>query len=214
MKNFTSVLLFFLLGSSVALAQSHAEAKQLLEDASKELKAHQTVHLEFSYSFENNRVDPPVVQKENGMISVKGDDYRLEIMGMEQIRQGNKLYTILHDDEEVQVTEYDEEENTGLTPTSILESFEKGYSYKLGGSEEIEGKTITYVILKPNASEEIDKIMVGIESDTKRLYSLKQWGTNGTVTTFLITSYQTDKSLPGGFFSFDKNNYPGYYIAD
>ncbi|MDZ7846167.1 MAG: hypothetical protein U5L96_05075 [Owenweeksia sp.] len=38
-------------------------------------------------------------------------------------------------DEEVQITEYDEEENTGLTPTSILKSYQKGYSYKMGGTE-------------------------------------------------------------------------------
>lgn len=209
-----STLILLSLGWFTAMAQSNTEAKQLLEKASAELKSHTSVYLEFTYNFENNRVDPPVTQQETGKIAVKGDNYRLEIMGMEQIRAGNKLYTILHDDEEVQVNEYDEEENAGLTPTGILESFNKGYSYKLGGSEQINGKTIKYVILKPNASEEIDKIMVGIEAGTNRLYSLKQWGTNGTITTFIITLFQADKNLPAGYFSFNKNNYPGYYIAD
>ena len=200
--------------SFISLGQSSNEAKKLLEMASNELKSHELVYMEFSYDFENNRVDPPVVQKENGKIAVKGDDYRLEIMGMEQLRVGNQLYTILHDDEEVQLTAYEEEDNAGLTPTAILESFQKGYSYKLGGSEQIEGKTIKYVILKPIASEEIDKIMVGIEAKTNQLYNLQQWGTNGTKTTFKIISYQTNKSLPAGYFSFKESDYPGYYIAD
>lgn len=214
MKYFTGMLLAAGLFSASLIAQSHQEAKQLLEKAADELKSHPQVYLEFDYNFENNRVDPPVVQKESGKIAVKGDDYRLEIMGMEQLRKGSKLYTILHDDEEVQVTEYDEEENSGLTPTSILESFRSGYSYKLGGSEQIDGKTIRYVILKPRASEEIDKIMVGIEAKSYQLHSLKQWGTNGTVTTFTITNYDAGKELPSGYFQFDKSKYPGYYIAD
>lgn len=214
MKYFSSLALLFILGLATIQAQSNVEAKKLLERASTELKSHDQVFMEFSYNFENNRVDPPVVQKETGKIAVKGDDYRLEIMGMEQLRQGNKVYTILRDDEEVQITDYDQEENSGLTPTAILESFQSGYSYKLGGSEDVDGKKIKYVILKPIASEEIDRVMVGIEADTYRLYNLQQWGTNGTLTTFKITSYQPDKSLPTGYFIFDKNDYPGFYIAD
>ena len=135
-------------------------------------------------------------------------------MSMEQIRNGSKLYTILPQDEEVQITQYDEEENTGLTPSSILKSYEKGYSYKLGGTEKKNGKSIQYVILKPTASEEIDKIMLGVEKESKHLVSLKQWGTNGTITTFNITSFEPNKDLPAGYFSFDKSDYPGYYIAD
>ncbi len=214
MKYFATLTCLFCLSFGLIYGQSHTEARQLLEKASQELKQHEQVYLEFSYNFENQRVNPPVVQKENGKIAVKGDDYRLNIMGMEQLRQGNKVYTILHDDEEVQVNEYDEEDNSGLTPTAILESFQKGYSYKLGGSEKIDGKTIRYVILKPVASEEIERIMVGIEAGTYRLYNLQQWGTNGTLTTFLITSYQPNKALPAGYFNFNKNDYPGYYIAD
>jgi outer membrane lipoprotein-sorting protein len=214
MKFIASLLVFLSLSPASLSAQSHNEAKQLLEKAAAELKSHPQVLLEFDYNFENQRVDPPVVQNESGKIAVKGDDYRLEIMGMEQLRSGNKLYTILHDDEEVQVTEYDEEENSGLTPTSILESFRSGYSYKLGGSEQIDDLTIRYVILKPRASEDSAKTMVGIEDGSNRLRSLKQWGTNGTVTTFTITSYVTGKDLPPAYFQFDKSKYTGYYIAD
>lgn len=202
---------FFAFGMN---GQTHKEAKQLLSEASDKLKSYDNLYIAFDYNFENTRVSPPVTQEESGNIALKGDDYHLDFMGMKQIRNGSKLYTILPEDEEVQITEYDEEENTGLTPTSILKSYEKGYSYKLGGTEKKDGKTIQYVILKPNASEEVDKIMLGMEKDSKKLTSLKQWGTNGTITTFDITGFEPNKDLPANYFSFNKSDYPGYYIAD
>ncbi|MDZ7846168.1 MAG: hypothetical protein U5L96_05080 [Owenweeksia sp.] len=87
-------LLMGLIGAS-GLAQSHQQAKQLLEEATEALKKHEQVYLSFNYDFENTRVDPPVTQHESGHIALKGDDYHLQFMDMEQIRKGNKLYTIL-----------------------------------------------------------------------------------------------------------------------
>jgi len=196
-------------------AQSNVEAKKWLNQASEKAKSYDKIYLEFDYNFVNNRVDPPVTQEESGNIAIKDDNYHLNFMGTTQIRDGAKLYTVLEMDEEVQVTEYDPEEaEQGLTPTNIFDLYKKGYSLKLGGSETKDGKNIQYVILKPNASEDIDKIMVGIDKDSKHFTSFKQWGTNGTETTFVVTSFNPQKSLPAGYFSFDKSDYPGYYIAD
>ena len=208
--NILALLLSF---SFSASAQSHTEAKKLLTEASQKLKSHKNVVIDFTYKLENTRVEPPITQTESGTIAVKGDDYRLKIMGTEQIRSGQKVYLILMDDEEVQVNDFDEE-NPGLTPTAILNSYNKGYSYKLGGEATVGGKKVQYIILKPNASEEEDKVMVGIEKESKQLVSLQRFGTNGTITTFKINSFKPDQSLPANYFTFNKKDYPGFYIAD
>ncbi len=198
-----------------AKAQSHVEAKKLLTEASEKVKALDHLYIEFKYDFVNKRVDPPVTQEETGSIAIKGDDYHLNFMQFEQIRKGAKLYTILSEDEEVQVTTYEAEDaEQGLTPSNIFDLYQKGYSYKLGGTAKENGRTIQYVILKPTASEEVDKIMVGIDKASKQFVSFKQWGNNGTETTFTITSYAPNKELPAGYFSFNKSDYPGYYIAE
>lgn len=193
---------------------SHEEAKALLNDASKKLKSYQNISLSFDYSFENKKVQPPVSQSEKGTIAIKGDDYRLKFMGVEQIRSGNMLYTILKEDMEVQVTEYDEEEDQGLTPSSIMNLYQKGYSYKIGKTYKENGITLHEVHMKPVASEEVKKIVIVIEQESKKIVSLTQWGTNGTVTTFTIVSFEPNKKLPANFFTFNKKDYPGYYIAD
>ncbi len=220
-SKFHSMKVFFLsgimaIGLLSAVPQStDKEAKALLNEATAKLKGHSQLYLEFSYHFVNKRVEPPVMQEENGTIAVKGDNYHLMFMGIEQIRQGNKLYTILREDEEVQITAYDPEEaQQGLTPTSLLSAYEKGYSYKLGAKKKVDGKNVQYVVLKPNASEEISKIMIGIFTGSKQLHSLKQWGTNGTELTLTVTSFEPNKALPANYFTFNKEDYPGYYISE
>ncbi len=214
MKRFFTLLILVGFTSTTLAQATNAEAKEILNRASKKMRSFDNLYLTFTYFFENSRVNPPVTQQEKGDIAIKGDAYHLNFMGTEQIRNGNKLYTILEMDEEVQITEYEEGEDAGLTPTRILDLYSKGYSYKLGGSEKVNGKTIQYVILKPNASEEVDKIMVGVEKDTDHIYSLKQWGTNGTITTFQVTSFEPNKKLQPAYFAFNRKNYEGYYIAE
>lgn len=209
------IFLGALVFSFSAMAQtSHQEAKRLLQASSDKMKSYKTIKIDFDYNFENTRVDPPVIQQQSGSISLKGNDYHLKLDQLEQIRSGNKVYNILHNDEEVQVNTYDaDEEDQGLTPQKILSSFDKGYSYKLGGTEKVNGETIRYVILKPVGSETIDKIMIGINDKTKHIYKMQQWGTNGTLTTFLVKDFQVNPSLGAGYFKFSEANYPGYYIA-
>ena len=200
---------------SEATAQaSYKQAKALLEEASQKMKSYETVQIDFDYAFANNRVDPPITQTKAGQITLSGDDYRLSMPSMKQLRVGNKLYNILPQDKEVQVTTYQPEEDEGLTPSKILNLFDQGYSYKMGGSETVKGEKVRYVILKPNASESIDKVKVGIEAESKQVHSMKQWGTNGTVTTLTVKEVSPNPELPQGFFRFDKSDYPGYYIAD
>lgn len=197
-------------------AQSSAnEAKALLQKASEEMQRAPHSKIKFRYHFINRRVEPPVEQEQEGVLYLKGDDYRLQLPGLEQLRLGLKVYNILPEDEEVQIMAYrPEDEEQGLSPSRLLKMYQKGYSYALGGSEKKEGKLIQYLILKPKASEEIDKIMVGIEKESHRLYSMKQWGTNGTETEFKVLQLDTKSPLPAGTFRFRKEDYPGFYISE
>lgn len=207
------ITLALLMTSFSALAQpTNKEAKQLLTDASAKLKSYSTIYIGFDYSFVNEKAG--VNQNEKGTIGIKGDDYHFNFMGMEQIRSGSKLYTILKEDEEVQITEFSEDDEQGLTPSSILNLYQSGYSYKMAGTTTINGKKVQKVLLKPKASEEIKEIEVGVEKDTHKVAYIKQTGTNGTVTTFNITTFEPNKKFPANFFTFNKSDYPGYYIAD
>jgi outer membrane lipoprotein-sorting protein len=215
MHKFFSISGALLLSFSLFSQASHVEAKALLEESSAKMKSYASISLEFSYTFENRKVEPPVVQNQSGSIALKGEDYHLKLESIEQIRAGKKLYNILNEDEEVQISSYDnEEEDEGISPSKILSSFSKGYSYKLGGTEQIAGKTIQYIILKPVNTLTVDKIMIGIEKSSKHVYSLQQWGSNGTVTTLIVNSFKSNPKLPASYFTFNRADYQDYYISE
>lgn len=215
MYKFFSFLSAFFLSLNLAAQASHIEAKAILEEASAKMKSYSTISLDFNYKFENRKVEPPVVQSQSGSIALKGDNYHLKLEGMEQIRVGQKLYNILNEDEEVQISTYDkEDEDEGISPSKILSSFSTGYSYKLGGVEKVGTKTIQYVILKPVNTLNINQIMIGIEKDSKHVYSLQQWGTNGTLTTLTVERFQANPKLPASYFQFNRADYSDYYISE
>ena len=209
-------MLFFIVLSSIGLSAqtSAAEAKALLEKASLKMKSFEDVSIAFSYEFSNSRVDPPIKRVEKGDIKLKGEQYRLNLMGVEQICDGKLLYSVLHEDEEVQKEQVkdDKGEAQGLNPTTILDVYKKGFSYKLGGTAKVGSKTIQYVILKPTVSEEIDYITVGLVKGEDRLYSYEQRSKDGTITLFTITSFEVNKKLAASLFQFNPKDYPGYYI--
>lgn len=196
-------------------AQTYKEAKQLLETSSQKMKSFKNLYLEFNYSLQNKAVEPPVTQNEQGTIAIKGNNYHLSFLGTEQIRNGNKLYTILNADQEVQITSYDpKEEDQGLTPARILNLYQKGYSYKMGETKNLQGRPIQFVVLKPTASDITEKIEVGIDRETLLVYSLQQWDVNGSVTHFVVTQAEPNKKFEGNYFQFNRSQYSDYYIAD
>ena len=213
MKKLIFILSSFLM-INASLAQSAEEAKALLQKTSEAMRAHQSFSIRFDFDFLNERVEPAVSQKRSGRIAVKGDNYHLHMGSIEQIRQGNTEYMILKDDEEVQITSYEEDEQSdGLTPTSLLSMYKKGYSYRMDGSAMVNGDKITYVLLKPRASEEIEKVRVGINTSKNHVHSIKQWGQNGAVTTITVKEFEANPVLPDRYFTFSEENYPGYYIS-
>jgi len=208
----SSVLLFSL---SLFSQASNLEAKSLLEKSSAKMKSYESIALDFSYTFENVKVEPPVKQVQEGTIAIKGENYHLKIEGIEQIRAGEKLYNILNEDEEVQISSYEnDEEDQGLSPSKILSSFSKGYSYKMGESKQVDGKTIQYVLLKPTNTLKVEKIIIGIEKTNNHVYSLQQFGTNGTITTLKVKSFESNPKLPANYFSFNRADYPDFYISE
>jgi len=206
------VLLLLLISSSV-FSQSSNEAKALLNDVSKKVKSYNNISIDFKYALNNSAEN--IQQETRGDVTMQGDKYKLNILGITRIFDGKTLYTISPEDEEVTISSENSEGEGSITPSKMLSFYEDGFNYKMDIVQNVKGRKIQYVKLTPiDSDSEIKHILLGIDVQTKHIYNLIETGKNSTQTTLTVNSFKTDQDLSKTLFTFDEAKYKdeGYFI--
>src|SRR5690606_26387550 len=149
-----------------------------------------------------------------GDVTMEGEKYLLNYLGAKVLYDGEKVYTIVPENEEVTIENKSEDENA-LTPSKMLTFYKKGHTYAWDILQNVQGRNIQYVKLTPiDGDSGIKSILLGIDVETKHIYKLIETGANGTKTTITVNSFKTDQPLSDTLFTFDENKYKneGYYI--
>ncbi len=210
MKNVTC-LLIAIFATTFLFAQSDQKAKNLLNEVSAKVKSYDNIQIDFKYSLRNTKEN--INQETRGDVTLKGDKYLLDLMGTTRLFDGKKIYTIVPEDEEVIISTYSSENDEDITPSKMLTFYEKGYTYKWDIVQDVKGRKIQYIKLKPmDSNAEIKDILLGIDPQTKHIYKLIQKQDNGTEITITVNSFKTNQPLPNSLFTFDAAKYKGYYI--
>jgi len=210
MRNY--ILLLWTLFSFVGQAQNNdSEAQELLNKVSAKVKSYKNLILEFKYVLENT--EEKIRQETKGDVAIQGDKYVLNILGIRRIYDGESLFTISNEDEEVTISSNNTLDENTITPSELLNFYEDGYTYKLDIIQNVTGKKIQYVRLNPiTSNSEIKYVLLGIDIKTNHIHNLIEIGNNGTKTTLTINSFKTNQPVSKTFFQFDKNKYNSYYI--
>ena len=144
---------------------------------------------------------------------MKGNQYVLNMLGVTKIFDGKKTYTINPEDEEISIAKYNEKQDNALSPSKMLTFFNAGYKFSMDVVQNIKGRKIQFVKLIPNNAKDARKeILLGIDVQTKNIYSLLETNKNGTKTTILVNSFKTNQPLSKNQFTFVESKYPKYYI--
>lgn len=205
------IFLFSILISTGLTAQNSDKAKSLLNDVSSKVKSYDNMVIDFKYALENTAEN--VSQETRGDVSIKGDKYVLNLMGTTQMFDGKKIYTIIPEDEEINISTYVEEDSNNITPSKMFSFYEEGYNYKWDITQDVKGRKIQYIKLTPQDSNaEVKDILLGIDTQTKHIYNLIQTQDNGTKITITVKSFKTDQPLAQSLFTFDEGRYSSYYI--
>lgn len=194
-----------------AKAQSDPQASELVDKVLKKVRSYENIKVDFKYTLENKKEN--ISQSTRGELQVKNDLYRLKLMGATRIFDGEKLYTIVPADEEVTISDYNENKKDGISPSQMLTFFEEGYLYKWEGEMKDDGRVYQQIKLIPKDSEtEIKNVRLHIEKQTSNIYKLVQELKNNTQTIVEVHQFKTDQPLPKKLFQFDKSKYNDYYI--
>lgn len=206
--------LVFILAAVLSLnlqAQTSQKAEKLLDEVSSKVKNYDNMVIEFKYALENQTEN--VSQETRGDVSIQGEKYVLNLMGTTQMFDGKKIYTIIPEDEEINISNYVEEDNNSITPSKMFSFYEDGYNYQMDVTQNVKGREIQYVKLTPKDSDaEIKNILLGIDKQTKHIYNLIQTQENGTKVTITVKSFKTDQPLAKNLFTFNEDRYSDYYI--
>ncbi|PNQ72780.1 hypothetical protein C1T31_09725 [Hanstruepera neustonica] len=204
------ITLLLIVSSSLAFSQDN-EAKSLLNKVSEKVKSYDNISIDFKYVLQN--LSENVKQETRGDVIIQGDKYKLNILGVTRIFDGKTLYSISPEDEEVTISKDNSEDENSITPSKMLSFYERGYTYKMDITQNIQGRKIQYVKLTPiDTDSEIKNILLGIDANTNHIYNLIETGKNGTQTTLTVNSFKTNEPLSKTLFTFDESKYKDYYI--
>ena len=209
MKYFQIAILVLLSFSSVQAQDK--KAKDLLNQVTSKIKSYNNIVIDFKYSLNNSKEN--INQDSKGNVTMKGNQYVLNFMGVTKIFDGQKTYTIVPEDEEITISKVNEKDDSAITPSKMLTFFNSGYKFNMDIVQNVKGRKIQYIKLVPvSGKDQRKEILLGIDVQTKHIYNLIETGKNGTKTTLTVNSFKTNQPLSKNQFTFVASKYPKYYI--
>ena len=196
--------------ASFSAQKIDAKAKTLLDAISSQYKSKNNVYLKFVYGTGTGK---KVTKTEPGIFYSAKDKYKLKIMGTEQIFDGNKIYNISAEDQEVTVAKPTGSEQM-FSPLTYIEEYKKGYNVKYVGKINVNGVSADLIKLTPTTKNGIKEVNLFVNAAKKQLVKLEQFSTDNTVSVIAISEYKENQTLNNAMFSFDKNQYKNYLVTE
>ena len=208
-KLFISFLIVAFFGN-VSAQKIDAKAKTILEAVSKNYKAKDNVYFKFVYGTGTGK---KVTKTEPGIFYSAKDKYKLKIMGIEQIYDGNKIYNISADDEEVTIATPSGSEQM-FSPLTYIEEYKKGYNVKYIGKIKVNGVNTDMIQLTPTTKNGIKLVNIFVNDAKKQMVKMEQFSTDNTVSVIAINDYKENQKLSSSLFNFDKAQFENFIITE
>lgn len=210
---FSTLWAMIMLGPIKGIGQNAQQAQALLDAVAKKVSSYGNIEIDFTWNLVNQK--EKVNQKTEGNVMLSGERYRLSMMGMTRVYDGDKLYTIAPEDLELTVSDLDPDQDKSVTPSKLLTFYKEGYTYAWDIKQTVAGKNIQYVKLYPiDSKAEIKHMLLGIDVATNHIYKLIQTDAQGTQFILTVTSFKPDQDLSKDSFEVNLEQYQtqGYYI--
>ena len=206
MKSRNNLINFLLLGLfSFFSLNGQNNGIQVLEEVMNNAMKIKDANYSFKITSENANDLFPI----SGEIYIKKEKYFIDTEEIDQIFDGHKLYTIIHENEEIIVTS---ELNTffNFTPKQIFNFFKDDFEIEIKNSQ-----GAYYYLIARNLIQEDLVYEIIIDSNLLSIKKIEiKNRDNLTLSSFLTLSYKFNLSLPSSLFKFDKNKYNDYMLIE
>jgi len=178
---------------------------QLLEEVMNNAMNIEDSYYKFNITSENENNLLPL----SGELYIKKEKYFIDTEEIDQIFDGDKLYTIIHENEEIIVSS---DSNTffNFTPKQIFNFFKDDFEIEIEESQDFSLNLTARNLIQEDLIYEIiiDSNLLSIKRiDIKNRVNL-------ILSSFLTLSYKYNLSLPSSLFKFDKNKFNDYMLIE
>tara|TARA_B100001121_G_scaffold308373_1_gene332243 strand:+ start:460 stop:1089 length:630 start_codon:yes stop_codon:yes gene_type:complete len=178
---------------------------EVLEDVMNNAINIEDAYYNFNITSENENDLFPI----SGELYIKKDKYFIDSEEIDQIFDGNKLYTIIHENQEIIITS---DSNTffNFTPKQVYNFFKDDFEIEIEESQDI-----SYNLIARNLINKDLFYKIIIDSNLLFLKKIEiKNRDNQTISSFLTLSYKFNLSLPSSLFKFDKNKFNKYELIE
>ena len=211
MKKIILLFIVAIISNTIAISQNSEEAEKLLNKVSENIKSYDNIYINYTYTLFNSEED--INQTNKGSFVTEDDKWKFVMLDVTRIFDGDKLYTISPDDEEVTISTQNPDDESTITPNKMLYFYEEGYNFEMDIVQYVGRKKIQYIKLIPMDSDaEIKYILLGVDIEFSQIYKVIETGINDTQTTIAIVDFEVNLPLEESLFVFDKEKYKDYYM--
>ena len=206
MRSINNLINFLLLGlfSFFSLNGQNNGIKVLEEVMNNAMKI-KDANYSFKIVSENDKDLFPI----SGELYIKKEKYFIDTEEIDQIFDGDKLYTIIHENEEIIVTS---DSNTffNFTPKQIFNFFKDDFEIEIEKSQDFYLNLIARNLIQEDL---VYKIIIDSNLMSIKRIDIKNRD-NLILNSFLTISYKYNLSLPSSLFKFDKNKFNDYLLIE
>ena len=199
------LLLIFLLLPSFLFSQDRAN--EILNKVSQKTASYSNIEAHFINTIINEKAG--INESQKGVLYLQGNLYRLELEEQTIISDGESNWIHLIDEEEVQITEVDDDEES-MSPSKMFTIYQEGYKNQF-----VSETNSNYVIdLIPKESGSFIKIELRINKKEMRIAGFTLFDKNGGSYAYDVQLFKENQTFEQGFFQFNTSSHPNVDLID
>ena len=209
MKNIITLFLSICISLTNAIGQDKL-ATDILAKLSENTKIYSSISIEFDHIFTNKSAG--INEKRRGKLDLEGENFRIDMPQQLIINNGTTHWIYLKEMNEVQIMDYDLEDEDALSPNKLFTVYDEDYKSAYVEAKSVNGVRMHIIDLFPKESGPIIKIRLTINALKSQISILALYDKNGGIYTYNIKSFKTNQELPP--FNFNTTNYPDVEVID
>lgn len=209
-----SLCVFCLSCNLLSAQQSQQNAIDLLNRAAQAYEQSQGITASFKIrSFDSSK---SLLAEIEGSIAMQGSRFFLEVPDeMKAWFDGNNLWTLIINAQEVNLSTPSAEELLMLNPVNIFTLYKQGYQSRLLGEKQSGKQALSGIELKAQeTSAEISRIVIYLDKNKLHPAEIVIYQRDGSYAIINIYQYQTNQNHPNSRFLFPQKDYPMVEVID